>query len=295
MVAQALDMDRMTGEVVAALRAAGVRPIVLKGPSLATWLYRNGPVRGYVDSDLLVAPFHLGTAASVLAELGFEELPIASPHAQTWARPGTRHQVDLHFTLPRIPVAPSDAWREIAARTETMTVGGVRVEALDIPLRAVLVAIHAAHHGPAAEQPLMDLRQAIERVSDETWREAAVLSYRLGAAAPFATGLRLLPEGAALAERLGLPSAELIESATGLGSTAPLALGMARFIETRGSRERLALLVREVVPTPAFMRWWSPLARRGRAGLALAYPLRVLWLLRHAWPSLRAVRRSRPA
>ena len=32
---------------------------------------------------------------------------------------------------------------------------------------------------------------------------------------------------------------------------------------------KLRMVLRELFPTPAFMRWWTPLARRGRAGLAL--------------------------
>ena len=41
------------------------------------------------------------------------------------------------------------------------------------------------------------------------------------------------------------------------------------------------------------MRWWSPLARRGRLGLALAYPWRIAYLLRQTGPGIRAWRKAR--
>jgi hypothetical protein len=292
-VARALDIDRMTGEVVIALREAGVRSVLLKGPTLAAWLYRNGMPRGYVDSDVLVAPSDMQTAERALTDLGFKEVSVDAPHARAWAR--RTEQLDLHFTLPGISLPPADAWREISRLTEPMSVGGVDVEALAVPLRALLVALHAAHHGPEVEKPLVDLRLAIERAPEHVWREATILAYRLGGAAPFSIGLRLVPEGVELARRIGLPSAELIASVTELGSRAPIALGLQRLVEARGMRAKLALIGREVVPTRDFMRWWSPVARRGPLGLAISYPLRILWLIRHAVPSFRVWRSHRPA
>jgi glycosyltransferase involved in cell wall biosynthesis len=73
----------------------------------------------------------------------------------------------------------------------------------------------------------------------------------------------------------------------------PIALGVEHFVQTRGLRAKAALLAREVAPTPAFMRWWTPLARRGKLGLALSYPWRVVWFLEHLLPALRAWRQAR--
>ena len=53
--ALAVRVDRVTAEVVTAMREAGIRSL-LKGPSIATWLYGDGGARPYDDSDLLVAP-----------------------------------------------------------------------------------------------------------------------------------------------------------------------------------------------------------------------------------------------
>jgi hypothetical protein len=59
LTAHALARDVATAEVVEALRAAGVRSIVLKGPSIARWLYADGQPRPYGDTDLLVSPADL--------------------------------------------------------------------------------------------------------------------------------------------------------------------------------------------------------------------------------------------
>jgi hypothetical protein len=55
------------------------------------------------------------------------------------------------------------------------------------------------------------------------------------------------------------------------------------------------MLAREVVPTVKFMQWWSPLARRGRGGLLLAYLWRPLYLITRTPAAVRAVRHARKA
>jgi hypothetical protein len=58
-------------------------------------------------------------------------------------------------------------------------------------------------------------------------------------------------------------------------------------------RWRISTVARELFPRPDFMRWWSPLARRGPLGLALSYPWRWAFLAWNAPRGLLAVRRAR--
>src|SRR5437764_4658153 len=71
-VGHSLLIDRVTAEVVDALRAEGVPCVVLKGATVARWLYSDATARPYSDADLLVPPAALSSAEEVLGNLGFE-------------------------------------------------------------------------------------------------------------------------------------------------------------------------------------------------------------------------------
>src|SRR2546423_12176731 len=66
-------VDAVASDVVARLRQAGVRAVLLKGASFADWLYPNG-ARMYVDVDLLVRPDRAPAAEALLRELGYSQL-----------------------------------------------------------------------------------------------------------------------------------------------------------------------------------------------------------------------------
>ena len=72
-----------------------------------------------------------------------------------------------------------------------------------------------------------------------------------------------------------------------------MAAGFEALAATPGLFAKLRLVAHEMVPTRAFMRWWSPLARRGPLGLAAAYLWRPIWFVGHAPAGLRAWRRAR--
>ena len=67
-----LALDATAARVAKALGERGIRSLLLKGPSLAQWLYGDGPYRDYVDVDLLVSPEDFVGAGKVLTELGLE-------------------------------------------------------------------------------------------------------------------------------------------------------------------------------------------------------------------------------
>src|SRR4051794_17580132 len=98
LTAQSLAVDRTAAEVIAALRAAGVPSILLKGSSVQRLLYADGVPRRYGDVDVLVAPDRQQDAATVLGRLGYAPAR-RSPHAETWTHAQDRADVDLHWTL----------------------------------------------------------------------------------------------------------------------------------------------------------------------------------------------------
>jgi hypothetical protein len=291
-----LAVDATAAEVVGALRDAGVEPVLLKGPVLAEWLYDDGYPRPYVDADLLISPPQQSDAQRVLSRLGF--IRIVRPwenerrveHDSEWQRRGDLGAVDLHRTLPGVRgVSPETLWSHIWPRTVDwkMPAPGGIVRVLDEPGRALLVALHVAHHltdGGESARPLADLERVLARTPLPTWEAAAQLARRLRAEQQLARGLHAVSGGDVLAESLRLPAPSSGREAVE---------GIERLAATTGIRPRLHLLVRAVLPSPSYLRWSSSLARRGPVGLAAAYLVRPLWVLFHAFTGYFTWRRHR--
>jgi hypothetical protein len=292
-------MDRVTVEVVCALEDAGVRALVIKGPTIARWLYEEGDAPAYGDTDLLVSPSAVDRAEGVLQGLGFElrdgvALPGDRPWgARYWTRARDRAAVDLHRTCTGIEAPPTAAWEVLTQSTEGMTLRGTEVETLAEPARALLVALHAADHGPATPKPLHDLARAVRVVHANTWREVATLARELDATAALSAGLRMLPSGRKLADRLSLPLNRSVDAALRAGGGTRAALGIEWFASLPGLRNRLAWAARKLAPPPAYMRTCSRVARRGRGGLLLGYLWRPVHLSADVLVGLPSWRRAR--
>jgi hypothetical protein len=297
--ARSVSIDVVTAEVVGALTEAGVRSALLKGPAVARLLYEPGELRPYNDVDLLVAPEDEVKAGAVLTGLGFAivvddaEITGHRPlHAHEWLRARDRASVDLHRTLSGALAPRAEVFAALAEESETLDVAGVTVRVPAPPAVALVLALHLAHHG-RIEKTARDLARALERLPREVWEQAARLAARLEAGAAFAAGLELVPEGAALAGRLGLASTRPVDVILRASGAPPLALGFDWLSRTPGLGAKAALVARTAFPAPGALRSWRPRARRGKLGLLAAYASHPFWLARHAGPSLLAVRRAR--
>jgi hypothetical protein len=292
-----LAIDRATAQAVGAFRDAGIRSVLLKGPSFDAWLYESGEPRLYGDIDLLIPARDGQRAGQVLQALGYRQRSEREPeavvdHATVWVRPEDRMHVDLHRTLGGVEARGTDPWAVLAADTDSMQVGGTDVEILSEPARALHVALHAALPGPNSRKTLVDLSRALERLPIATWEAAAGLAGRLGAQAAFAAGLGRLPAGGDLAETLELTPERSVEAAL-LADSAPYsAWTVERLSKAEGLRAKLRIILPRLFPKPEFMRVWYPVARRGRAGLALSYLHRLAWFFRAAPRALSAWRRA---
>lgn len=298
-LARPLGVDATTAEVVRALRDDGCTAILLRGPVLLRTLYGDGAHRAYVDTDLLVPPRDLARAGDVLRRLGFSLVLdhgdhgwVADPHAQEWGRAPHGH-VDLHWVLTGCAVAGDRCWEILSEHVEPMTVGGVEALAPTRAAIALIVALHAAHHGTTTRKPLDDLEIALERLGAETWRAAAALAGELEATEAFAAGLRLAPRGALMADSLGLADAVSARRRLMASGQPRGALGLLRILEADG--RRVEAIRESLFPPPSYMRVAHPNARRGRRGLLLAYVTRLLdraLRLPAAVLALRAARRA---
>ena len=296
--ATAIVVDAAAAEAVSALNEAGIRSILLKGASFDRWLYDEREPRMYGDVDLLVAPRAFDYAGQVLGRLGYREraeelAPTHVDHAKVWFRLRDQMHVDLHRALVGVEADPADAWAMLSEDTEQIAVGGADVEVLSEPARGVQVALHATIHGAGEEKTLLDLSRALERASPGTWDAAARLSKRLGAEGPFAAGLQMVPAGRELAARLELTAERSVETAMFAESVPYSSWTVNRLANTPGVLPKLRIALRRIVPEPDFMRAWYPIARRGRLGLVLSYPRRLVWLVKATGPAVAGWLRAR--
>jgi hypothetical protein len=270
--------------------------VLLKGPVLAKWLYEEPSARLYADADLLIDPDRFDAARAVVQELGYTggEIEVSRHlprnYAETWEGEAS---VELHRTISGIGAPVELVWSELAANTDRLDVEGIDVETLSEAGRCLTVALHAAHHGAEAERPLDDLRRAVERVPLEVWREGAALADRLDASAAFAAGLRLAEHGPALLEAIGATPDRRVETELRAASEPHMAVMLAWLLHGKApARHKLMVVARKVVPPVDWMEATSPLARRGPMGLAAAYAVRPVTLVRRLPAALRALRRA---
>jgi hypothetical protein len=278
--ARMLAIDAAGAEVVRALRAEGIEPVLIKGPTL-DWLY-PGEVREYVDADLLVPPERAATANAVLSHLGFErgDQPDLGDHSEPWFRRTDGAAVDLHISLWGANRPPSFVWRELQPHVEFRELATGRVRVLDRTLTALYVVLHAAQHSGAPKQR-NDLVRLLRVLPEEAWPEIERVAHRLWALTGLADGLALLPEGRAILARLPLARA------AALTREAPLAIAFARLAEARGIRAKLGV-VAAIVRDPA-----GPQAAAGAPGPSADFAWRRVRLLATAPRTLLVLWRAR--
>jgi len=298
--ARSLLVDRWTAEVIGALQAAGLRPVLLKGPAIARWLYADDPTaRPYVDVDVLVGPTEIEGARSVLSRLGFvnateQVADDIETHADEWGRARDGAAVDLHRTLHGCEeLSDADVWAAVTAAPERLDVAGVVVEVPGAAFRTLHVVLHVRTTDGPGRQRWSDLSRAVEQVDRMVWEEAAQLARALGVDGEMGTTLRMI--NPALADDL-----ELVAPAPArlfLRHEGTEALSLARLGQLKGVSVKARYIRQKLLPPPAFLRERISLANSGRLGLLCAYPLRLAWCLIRlpagTWGWLRARRHHR--
>jgi Uncharacterised nucleotidyltransferase len=160
---QAAVHERDLAEVVRALSAAGIEPLIIKGWTAARF-YAEPGLRPYGDIDVCVAPEQLTAARAPLANVG----PAVD--------------VDLHGGLNvnrrALPDLPS--FEEARARAVR-----VRLEDVEVPILApedhiTLLCVHLLSHGVSRPVWLCDVAAALERLpGDFDWERCLNRTPRL--------------------------------------------------------------------------------------------------------------------
>jgi hypothetical protein len=150
---------------------------------------------------------------------------------------------------------------------------------------ALHTALHLAQHGPEDAKAAADLGLAVERWGPAVWRDAALLAAQLDAVDAFAAGLRLLPEGADIADSLGVFPTE--RGAWDMAHRGLRPRGtdhLTALAQAHTFSERARVLRRALLPSRAWISWDTSWASRSAAHLAAAYALHLmrapLWAMR---------------
>ncbi|HVA59078.1 MAG TPA: nucleotidyltransferase family protein [Mycobacteriales bacterium] len=255
-VARNIRLDNLAVRVSQSLTAEGVRHVLIKGPTTATWLYE--PARPYRDVDMLIAWSDARAAVRRLRRLGLRTADgwyEGAAHSRVLLTP-EGWEVDLHRALPG--TAPGDTgrgeltWRVLADHIVPFALNGHIVSALDLPARCVVLALHALA-APVGAQERQDLVRALAKAGPATWREAEQIAEELGLRA------ELL---AAVARERGEPGPRL-PAAAYLRRRARPAGTLRRLLDAdRGQLPKL--IFRRLLPSPGYMRYaFGPPVGRG--------------------------------
>ena len=298
LAAQGLLLDIAIGEVVSALQRAGIDVIVLKGPSIANWLYESRADRPYADGDLLVRQEDHALTERFLESLGFETERFRPVPGDRISEASEWHRddgiiIDLHFTLAGALAPPQVVWGMLSQHVTKMVLRRNEIDVLDVPARAMHVAIHAAHHGPHHPHPLRDLELALQNLSQDVWVAAAVVAHEIQATDAMTAGLDMVPQGQALVKQLGLQPPTNVDVALRAASAPAAAFNVETFASLSGASRKIRFLIGKLFPPPGFLRNRSPLARRGAMGLTAAYIARPFVVIARLGPGLVAWARAR--
>jgi hypothetical protein len=185
--ARALFMGAELVRILAALRAAGVVAVALKGPAFAEFSGAGVASRELTDLDVLIRPFEIESAVGVLASIGYEcPLPPQAIRSAwlsraTWELPLIARRgavlLELHWSLaPRWFPAPVEALEVLATAVER-EFAGARVL---WPRADELFLIHAVDgmkSGGVGIRWLADLA-ALLRAGDIDWRRTRDIAAR---------------------------------------------------------------------------------------------------------------------
>lgn len=142
-----LRRQAVLAEVLAALRAAGVRAALIKGCGLTGTLYPDPATRPMLDLDLLVPAARVADAARALYAIGFARAGKAhtlSGYAHAVAFSRAEMVVELHRNIVqhgRAEIRAGDLWRR--AVPDPLGSGGERLDRVD---ELLVCMVHIARH-----------------------------------------------------------------------------------------------------------------------------------------------------
>lgn len=176
--------------VVAALSAAGLRTLIMKGADLAYSVYPSPDLRQRTDTDLLVAPDDREAASQVLHTLGYEAVGQSGGPLLMYQQPfrlirdeAVAHVIDLHwraFNPHRFGNALTFA--ELDSQAEPRPRLGHGARGLGGPHALALACVHrvAHHYNDDRLIWLYDVRLIAGRMTGADWDTLTALARARG-------------------------------------------------------------------------------------------------------------------
>ena len=141
--------------VLAALSAAGVRPVLLKGASIARTHYPRPELRPRMDTDLMIPASAKDAVAAALVPLGYRrkseiggEIAVGQFHFQKQDPHGTLHALDVHWRVSNARVfADVLTYEELARDAVPLRALGDDARGTSSVHGLLLACVHlVAHH-----------------------------------------------------------------------------------------------------------------------------------------------------
>lgn len=295
-----LFIQRDMQATLAALSAAGIPALVIKGSALAYTLYPEPWLRPRIDTDLLVSIDNVSSAACVLEQRGYSRSDALSTgtlvsHQIAFERldaNGVHHIVDLHWKIvnPQV-LADTLPFHELWGDARPAPALGPAARVPSDIASAALACIHrlAHHQGHDRLIWLYDLRLLTTRFDTNAWTALQHLARTKGIAGLCLDGLR------ETADLFG--TAIPTEVTSELGRSAPREASSKQYLHgqvqkrdvllsdlkhLRGWDARLRLVREHVFPPAAFIRQ--------RYGVRSSWLLPALYLHRLVTGTYRWVR-----
>jgi hypothetical protein len=266
-------------EAIAAMIAAGARPLLFKGTALAYAHYTAPFTRERGDSDVIVAPERFAAACAALDKAGFNtpfsvrgSLVAATRVFRTRDPMGHTHEIDLHCRISNsATLGGLFTFAELVERSQPLARLSDAARALG-PSDAMMVAcfhrqMHATgnyfvggveQHDPDRLIWLADIDRLTRSMSEDEWHQLVTLAAGKGLASSVASGLR----AAQAALGTPLPSAPLraldaqaVQTPASRFLTARSGERMLRdLLATPGFSQKFRFLRELLLPPPAYVR-----------------------------------------
>ncbi|MBZ0298928.1 MAG: nucleotidyltransferase family protein [Anaerolineae bacterium] len=253
--------------VLAALDAAGIRALILKGYALGQAVYDQPVLRAYTDFDLLIPPDQIMQAAHILTELGYTrdtshdyppDYDQQHHHLVPYVHPEWL-PVELHQRLVTPQGSLHIDYDSVWAQAQRIDIDGTAAETLSVEHLLIYLALHAAcnHLFNVGLRALCDMCEVIA-AREVPWTQVVADCRAWGCTRQVYMMLRIA------SEFYGPIAPEAVFAQLCPQGIAPefLNYGITNVLETTMAGLKTSSGLAEVwqSPDPA-QRWWAILAR----------------------------------